>query len=122
VKRDVDRAIQNVTTWLDMVISPKKNQYGIKYEGFIAAEQEFNTSMYGIKGNIDSTILVKDRDGKVMSTALEIKTGKYKSQAYRAQVLLYSLIISERFVNANPDNILLYIMDNELKDPSQGSF
>lgn len=57
-----------------------------------------------------------------MSTALEIKTGRYKSQAYRAQVLLYSLIISERFANANPDNILLYIMDNELKDPSQGSF
>jgi len=78
--------------------------------------------MYGIKGNIDSTIVIKDREGKVMSTALEIKTGKYKSQSYRAQVLLYSLIISERFANANPTNILLYIMDNELKDPSQGSF
>lgn len=43
-----------------MVFSPKKNQFGIKYEGFIAAEQEFNTAKYGIKGNIDSTILVRD--------------------------------------------------------------
>ena len=26
--------------------------------------------------------------------------------------MIYSLLISERFVNANPDNILLYIMEN----------
>jgi hypothetical protein len=38
--------------------------------------------------------------------------------SYRGQVLLYSLIISERFLNSNPDNILLFIMDENLKNPA----
>jgi len=53
--------------------------------------------MYGIKGNIDSTIVIKDSAGNELETALEIKTGKHKSPSYRGQVLLYSLLISERF-------------------------
>ena len=81
-----------------MMLNPKNNYYGIKLEKFIAAEQEFNTSLYGIKGNIDSTIVVKDKNGVLRETALEIKTGKHKSASYRGQVLLYSLIISERFL------------------------
>lgn len=115
---DVQRGIRNVTMWLDMVFAQKNNPFGVKYEAFIAAEQEFNTSMYGVKGNIDSTIVIKNSRGDSKATALEIKTGKYKSTSYRGQVLLYSLIISERFTNANPDNILLYIMDENIKDPS----
>ena len=74
--------------------------------------------MFGIKGNIDSNIVVTDRNGVSRETALEIKTGKHKSSSYRGQVLLYSLIISERFLNANPDNILLFIMDDNIRDPS----
>ena len=61
---------------------------------------------------------MKDRNGVCRETALEIKTGKHKSVSYRGQVLLYSLIISERFLKANPDNILLFIMDENLKNPS----
>jgi hypothetical protein len=117
VKSDVNRAIKNITCWLEAVFDPKKNAYGIKYEQFIAAEQEFNTNMYGIKGNIDSTIVLRDPEGNVRETALEIKTGKYKSTAYRGQVLLYSLLISERFMkSANPENILLFIMDEDVKN------
>jgi len=54
--------------------------------------------------------------GKEMLTALEIKTGKRKSNEYRGQVIIYSLLISERFKHANPDNILLYIMDDQVKE------
>jgi len=39
--------------------------------------------------------------------------------SYRGQVLLYSLLISERFKNSNPENILLYIMDDDVKDGFQ---
>jgi hypothetical protein len=66
-----------------MVLIPRKNDFKLRYEKFIAAEQEFNTTMYGVKGNIDSTIMVKDSDGIVRATALEIKTGKHKSAGYR---------------------------------------
>jgi len=31
-------------------------------------------------------------------------------------VIIYSLLIAERFKHANPDNILLYILDDNLKD------
>ena len=45
-----------------MVLQPKKNEHGLKFSKFVAAEQEFNTLMYGIKGNIDATIMFKDQD------------------------------------------------------------
>ena len=32
--------------------------------------------MYGIKGNIDGVLLVRDKNGEDKVTALEIKTGK----------------------------------------------
>lgn len=38
VRNDVNRAIRNITCWLEAVFDPKKNSYGIKYEKFIAAE------------------------------------------------------------------------------------
>ena len=60
--------------------------------------------------------MLRDREGKERATALEIKTGKHHQMSYRGQVMIYSLLISERFKNANPDNILLYIMENPVRD------
>ena len=59
--------------------------------------------------------MVKDSEGQDRETALEIKAGKWKKTAYNGQVILYSLLISERFKNANKDNILLYIMNETEK-------
>ena len=116
VEEDARKAVKNITEWLDMVLLPHKNKFGLKFVKFIAAEQEFNTQTYGIKGNIDGTLVMRDKDGKEFSTALEIKTGKHHQVSYRGQVMIYSLLISERFLNANPDNILLYIMENPVRD------
>ena len=41
-------------------------------------------------------------------TALELKTGR-EQPSHRGQLLLYALLITERFQNANPQNILLYL-------------
>jgi len=62
---------------------PGKNQHGILYKNFVASEQEFNTDTYGIKGNIDATIMVKNQQNETKLTALEIKTGKRKHDSYR---------------------------------------
>ena len=59
---------------------------------------------------------MRDKDGNDLATALEIKTGKYHSVSYRGQVMIYSLLIAERFKNANPDNILLYIMESPVSN------
>jgi hypothetical protein len=99
-----------------MVLNPGRNQHKLKYKSFVAAEQEFNTDTYGIKGNIDGTVMVEDQNGIEQLTALEIKTGKHKPPAYRGQVIIYSLLISERFKNSNSSNILLYINDANLND------
>lgn len=49
-------------------------------------------------------------------TAVELKTGKNKyDNRHYGQLMLYSLLTSERFENANKRNILLYIMDNVIK-------
>lgn len=97
-----------------MVMDPRKNKHKLKFDKFIANEQEFTTYLYGIKGKIDSTILVTDRTGKQKMTALELKTGVHKTVGYRGQVIIYSLLISERFKNSNSENILLYLMDDDL--------
>lgn len=60
MEQDARKAVKNITTWLDMVLRPSKNQHGILFKKFVAAEQEFNTDTYGIKGNIDATILIED--------------------------------------------------------------
>jgi len=65
------------------VLLPQKNKHALKFLKFIAAEQEFNTYTYGIKGNIDSTLIMRNREGRDMATALEIKTGKHHSVSYR---------------------------------------
>ena len=57
-----------------------------------------------------------DKENNDLVTALEIKTGKHHSVSYRGQVMIYSLLIAERFKNANPDNILLYIMENPVQN------
>ena len=70
--------------------------------------------MYGVKGIIDGMIVLRDK-GQDLTTALEIKTGKRKLTEHRSQVMIYSLLISERFKTPNESNILLYIMDEDLQ-------
>ena len=61
VEDDARRGIKKITEWIDMMLNHKKNQHAIEFKKFVAAEQEFNTDTYGIKGNIDATIFIKDK-------------------------------------------------------------
>jgi hypothetical protein len=62
VYSDCRLGIHRIMTWIDMVLKPDKNNHRMKLDKFVAAEQEFNTSTYGIKAMIDATIFVKDRN------------------------------------------------------------
>lgn len=62
VEADVQKGVKNIVTWLNLVFNGRNNQHGLKLLKFMAAEQEFNTWTYGIKGNIDCTIQVLDSD------------------------------------------------------------
>ena len=63
-----------------MMLKPEKNNHRMKIDKFVAAEQEFNTSTYGIKAMIDVTLSIFTNDAfeNRKLTALEIKTGKHK--------------------------------------------
>ena len=73
------RHLPQTSTWVENFFRNSKK----RFSKFIAAEQEFNTYTYGIKGNIDSTLVMKDKEGVDLVTALEIKTGKHHSVSYR---------------------------------------
>ena len=89
---------------------PEKNSLGIIFSKTLATEQEFNSSIFGLKGKLDATIQMSHKESHIKRvTALELKTGR-ELNAHRGQVLLYSLLLTERFLHANQHNILLYIM------------
>jgi len=60
---------------------------------------------------MDATVLVRNAHSPDFEkvTALELKTGR-ELAFHKGQVLLYSLLLTERFVNSNNQNILLYLM------------
>ncbi len=65
--------------------------------------------MFGLRGKVDATLkLVHPITQESRMTALELKTGR-EQPSHRGQVLLYALLIAERFKESNPQNILLYL-------------
>lgn len=65
-------------------------------------EERFWSPQYGLKGNVDVTAQFNvsiDDQQTVVTAPLEFKTGKseYQQTSHRAQVLLYTLLMSERY-------------------------
>ncbi|CCG81248.1 putative DNA replication helicase Dna2 [Taphrina deformans PYCC 5710] len=65
-------------------------------------EERFWSPTFGMKGNIDVTAEIQvaiDDEKSIVTAPLEFKTGKtsYQQSSHRAQVLLYTLMMSERY-------------------------
>lgn len=61
--------------------------FGVSFDKAIATEQEFNSSVFGIKGKVDTTVILKNEhlpDMKLV-TALELKTGR-EYDSHKGQV------------------------------------
>lgn len=59
--------------------------------------------MFGLKGKLDATVQLAHQSNSDMAplvTALELKTGR-EMNSHRGQVLLYALLLTERFVHSN---------------------
>ena len=100
--QDLRLAAKNIEEWVTSMMDPDSNCYGIIYDRTIATEQEFNSSTFGIKGKIDATVVLKNAHQPDVQrvTALELKTGR-EQNSHRGQVLLYSLLLTERFASSN---------------------
>ena len=105
-------AIDKIYAWLDSFQEHSTNQFQLKFVKQIAAEQEIHSTIYGVKGKIDSTVVFKDDKNNEKVTAVELKTGKYESQSHKGQVTLYLMILDEVFKNPNHQHLLVYIMNN----------
>ncbi|KAK8964605.1 hypothetical protein KSP40_PGU019489 [Platanthera guangdongensis] len=76
---------------------------------------------YGLKGIIDASLRIKKVSGIGDSTEtiipLEFKTGKgttgQSAMEHRAQVILYTLLMSERYLNEDVDSGLLYYLHTD---------
>ncbi|TVY73170.1 DNA replication ATP-dependent helicase/nuclease DNA2 [Lachnellula suecica] len=79
-------------------------------------EEHVWSPMYGLKGNIDATVQVTMNDGKesrTLTVPFEVKTGKNKSAAHRAQTTLYNLLLSDRYDVEIAYGILYYMETSE---------
>ena len=96
--------------WLDSFKSQSDNQFQLKFIKQVAAEQEIHSTVYGVKGKIDSTVLFEDCKDQNQITAVELKTGKFESTSHIGQVMIYLMILGEVFQNPNNKHLLVYIM------------
>lgn len=77
-------------------------------------EERFWSPLYGLKGNVDVTAefsMHLGADRAIYTAPLEFKTGKtdYQQSSYRAQVMLYTLMMSERYGIPVPAGFLYFL-------------
>ncbi|KAK6335585.1 Tripartite DNA replication factor [Orbilia brochopaga] len=80
-------------------------------------EEHIWSPKYGLKGNIDVSVEVEVRDLKDRSTLtvpLELKTGRNtKVMSHRAQTMLYTLLMSDRYDIESLCGVLYYLETSE---------
>ncbi|KAK4044231.1 hypothetical protein C8A01DRAFT_31544 [Parachaetomium inaequale] len=103
--------MSELKTWAQafVAVSPKPNAFVQGKNGervnmcvskLLDVEEHVWSPMYGLKGNIDATVQVTMREGKVSRTLtvpFEVKTGKNATANHQAQTVLYNLLLSDRY-------------------------
>lgn len=85
----------------------------VKIARTLVIEEEIWSPRYGLKGKIDA-VVAASTGGPEFTSALEIKTGSmsgFSSSAHRAQVMLYSLLLKERYEKILPWMLLYYAQE-----------
>ncbi|PRT54330.1 DNA replication ATP-dependent helicase/nuclease DNA2 [Wickerhamiella sorbophila] len=85
----------------------------VKISRTLVIEEEIWSPRYGLKGKIDA-VVAASTGGPEFTSALEIKTGSmsgFSSSAHRAQVMLYSLLLKERYEKILPWMLLYYAQE-----------
>lgn len=82
-------------------------------------EERFWSPLFGLKGNVDVTAEFNVTIGSqesIFTAPLEFKTGKtaYQQSSYRAQVMLYTLMMSERYGVNVPAGFLYYLETQQI--------
>ncbi|CCA73479.1 related to DNA helicase, partial [Serendipita indica DSM 11827] len=103
--------------------APKGQKALLAICGLHATEEDIWSPRYGIKGKLDASLRVvleesehgKDANRMVMDMPFEIKTGTSKSSMeHRAQTMLYTVLMEERYGTQVPAGLLYYTQSEEL--------
>ncbi|KAG8836188.1 Tripartite DNA replication factor [Serendipita sp. 399] len=90
--------------------------------GLHDTEEDMWSPRYGLKGKLDASVKVvleDDQESQVnvqrLNMPLEIKTGMTKGGAeHRAQTMLYTILMEERYGTSVPSGLLYYTQSDEL--------
>lgn len=94
-------------------------QVAVGVRSSLDIEERFWSPLYGLKGNVDVTAeicLSIDHQTSVLTAPLEFKTGKaeYLQTSHRAQVMLYTLMVSDRYKIDVPAGFLYYLESGQM--------
>ncbi|CAN1195509.1 DNA replication ATP-dependent helicase/nuclease JHS1 [Linum perenne] len=127
VLKTLVESIPKLVNWITLFRKSKDRQmpiveFGSKEESkklrvseVVDIEEMAWSKKYGLKGNIDASLRVtvestaKERDEKIMP--LEFKTGKLSTE-HSVQVILYTLLMSERYQEQIDSGLLYYLQSD----------
>jgi DNA replication ATP-dependent helicase Dna2 len=121
--------IHLLQSWAELFVAPEPSVYSFMADHcgsndakpkvcinkVLDIEEHVWSPTYGLKGNIDATVQVRieepDKPTKTIVVPLEVKTGKSTSLInHRAQTMLYTLMISDRY-DVDVECGMLYYVD-----------
>ncbi|RVD84299.1 uncharacterized protein DFL_006058 [Arthrobotrys flagrans] len=95
-----------------MVKGHRSADANIAIRKILDVEEHIWSPKFGLKGNIDVTVEadVRDINGRsTLTVPLELKTGKNAKIAHRAQTMLYTLLMSDRYDIESLCGVLYYM-------------
>ena len=113
-----------IRSWVQTYLVPNSTPPdGMGIHSVLQAEENIWSPEFGLKGKVDLSVrmrrgAVTGADGGHHAVALELKTGRQYPEEHRAQVMLYSLLMSQRYGVSVDSGILLYLSQNiqEMQD------
>ncbi|KDO22931.1 hypothetical protein SPRG_22285 [Saprolegnia parasitica CBS 223.65] len=113
---EIKSSFQSMHAWLQKLHTTGivVGNANLRLEAVLATEEPLWSIKYGLKGAVDATIRVLQNGGRKAIVPLELKTGKkaYALAEHHGQVLLYSLLLEERYQECS-EGLLLYLLENE---------
>ncbi|KAA8893185.1 DNA replication factor Dna2-domain-containing protein [Sphaerosporella brunnea] len=133
----VESKVPLLQEWANIFISSKPNAKAtvkdhrgkespiIAINKLLDIEERIWSPLYGLKGNIDATvqaIVIEPKAGrsssgsseKTLTVPLELKTGRSEAMEHRAQTMLYTLLMSDRYDINVSGGLLYYLETNEM--------
>ncbi|KAF3939552.1 hypothetical protein ABW19_dt0210524 [Dactylella cylindrospora] len=99
-----------------VIVGHRAPDTGMAIRKVLDVEEHIWSPKYGLKGNMDVSVEVGIEDAQGRSTLtvpLELKTGKNTRLSHRAQTMLYTLLMSDRYDIDSLCGILYYLDTSE---------